>query len=988
MLDHSASFVRPRTLAIAGLALFLVACPKEVAVVDSGESTAGTTDVAASPSGVVIAPMSDGHKVTIDGGYVYTVPSDLDTELPWDEGVTTGTLDNGLRFYVEKNEVPQDRVELWLAVRIGSVHEDEDQQGLAHLLEHMAFNGTENFPGNTLITYLESVGTRFGAHLNAHTSFEETIYKLQVPSDDEELLGKGFLVLSDWAGGLSLLDEAIEGERGVVMEEWRRSRGAGRRAWDATSKLRYQGAPHATRQPIGTEESLKTFTPDAVRRLYADWYRPDLMAVVVVGDIDPEDAERRIRESFGGLTGPEEPRERPLIAIPDHDETLVGITTEKESTRSSVSLMHKFPDREKNSHRASRETLVRYLFQRAMGGRFRELGQDPESPIQAAGVGQSRMSPTTSAQSVWARPQSGQEREALQLVLSELERARRFGVLESELERARAMVLEGYRSSWVDRENQQSRKVLGELIRNFTNGENVPGMGYEYAMASLWVPSITLDEVNAYAASFLPEGSRVAVVNRTGGDLSPLTEADVVATIDAAATADLEPPVDIQVPDALVAEKPEPGTIVATERDEVLGTVQWTFSNGARVLLKTTDFKDDEVSFSGWSWGGHSLVSDDDYVAASTATSIRSRSGAGPFDKREIDAYFAGRKGTASTWIGETMQGVSGSASPRDLGFALELAFLEMVDPRFTEEGFKLVKRSQMESVTHRLKEPTTQFWDRFNQHRWGDHPRHQPPSEERVAKLDLTRSEALYREAFSNIGGGTFVFVGAIDEETLAPLAAQWIGSLPSGEQREYRNVRGALPQGAVADSVQAGIDPKGRHRLTIYGTFESTPDSRHRLRALGKAASILLREQLRENLGGTYSVGARTQDTMHPSEEYSITVDFQCDPARLPELRKAAWQILEQMKAAPVEDSVTQRIAEQERRGWDTSLKSNSYWLSAIGGVRRRGEESAELARYRTLWEGITPEYVHQAAQEFLDLDHYILVTMSPEEDAAVPE
>ena len=977
MFDRPSALFRRRNLALAGLALLLVACPKKATVTDSGGAPAPIR-------GVVITPASDGHKVTIDGGYVYTVPNGLDAELPWDAGVITGTLDNGMRFYVEPNKVPQDRVELWLAVRIGSVQEDEDQQGLAHLLEHMAFNGTEHFPGNTLITYLESVGTRFGAHLNAHTSFEETIYKLQVPSDDEELLSKGFLVLSDWAGGLSLLDEAIEGERGVVMEEWRRSRGAGRRAWDATAQLRYQGAPHADRQPIGTEESLKAFTPDAVRRLYADWYRPDLMAVVVVGDIDPIDAERRIRESFGDLTGPEQPRERPLIAIPGHEETLVGITAEKESTRSSVSLMHKFPDREENSHGAYRQALVRRLFQNVMRTRFRELGRDPSSPLQSAGVGQGRMSPTTSNQSVWARPQSGLEREALQIVLSEVERARRFGVLESELDRARAAVLESYRGSWVDRENQQSRRVLGELVRNFTNGENVPGIGYEYAMASLWVPGITQDEVNAYAAAFLPEGSRVAVVNRTGGELSPLTKADVLATIDAAAAAELEAPVDVEVPEALVAERPEPGTIVATERDEELGTVQWTFSNGAQVVLKTTDFKDDEVMFSGWSWGGHSLVSDQDYIPASSATSIRTRSGAGSFDAREIEAYFAGRKGSASTWIGETMQGVSGSASPRDLDYALELAFLEMVAPRFTDEGFKLVQRSRTESAAHRLKDPGTRFWDLYNQRFWGDHPRHQPPSDEQIAKLDLSSSEALYREAFSNIGGGTFVFVGAIDEETLAPLAAQWIGSLPSGDQREYRDVRGELPAGALADSIQAGIDPKGRHRLQIHGTFESTPDSRHRLRALGKTLSILLREQLRENLGGTYSVGARTWDSMHPTEQYGLVVDFQCDPDRLEELRKAAWQILEQVKAAPVEGSVTQRIAEQEKRSWDTELKSNRYWSSAISGVRRRGEESTELARYRTLWESITPEYVHQAAQEFLDLDHYILVTMTPEEGA----
>jgi zinc protease len=962
-----------RRLAPALCALLLVACPARKPPVDAGS--------AAPTQGVVVTPSAQGTRVTIDGGYVVTVPTDPDAPLPWDEGVSTGVLPNGLRWYVEQNAVPDDRVELWLAVRIGSVHEDDDQQGLAHLLEHMAFNGTEHFPGNTLITYLESVGTRFGAHLNAHTSFEETVYKLQVPTDEEELLSKGFVVLSDWAGGLSLLDEAIEGERGVVMEEWRRGRGAARRSWEATAGLRYRGAPHAVRQPIGTQESLETFTPDAVRRLYADWYRPDLMAVIVVGDIDPADAQRRIEEAFGGLTGPAEPRPRPPIAVPPHDETLVAITTDPEQRSSYASLTHKFADVEQVSHRAYREGLVARLYARVMQERFRELSRDPASPLRGAWVGQSRMTPTTSTQAVSASSQGGKELQALSIALEEVERGRRFGVLPSELDRARAATLDGYRSSWVDRDNNESRNVLQELVRNFTSGENVPGIGYEYAMASIWVPSITVEEVNAYAAAFLPDGSRVAVVTRPGGDWPALTEADVLATLDGAAKAELTAPVDVQVPEALVADPPEPGAIVATIRDEDLGTVEWTFSNGAHVILKTTDFKEDEVRFMGWTPGGTSRVADADWIPASTATSIATRSGAGPFDSRQIEAYLAGRKANATVWMAETSQGIQGAAAPKDLPAALELAFLKLVEPRFTEEGFGLEERAMREQVTHRLNDPDTRFWDAWDALLWGDHPRHQPPTAATVEQLDRARSEAIYREAFGTIGAGTFVVVGAVDEATLAPLAARWIGSLPGGDPGSFEDVRGPLPEGARADSLQAGMEPKGHHRLQVHGSFESTPDSRHRLRALGKSLSIRLRELLREEMGGTYSVGARTWDTREPTEQYGIVVDFQCDPDRLPELRKAAWQVLEQAVAAPMDASVTQRVAEQERRSWEPELKSNAYWLNGLSGARRRGEDPSELARYRTLWERITPEYVHEAAREFLDLNRYVLLTQTPE-------
>ncbi|MCO4774107.1 MAG: insulinase family protein, partial [Deltaproteobacteria bacterium] len=543
-------------LSLVLLAMLVVACPKT--------ETATSGSAAPPEKGVVIERAGDATKVTIDGGFVYSVPDDLDTPLPWDDEVATGTLDNGMRWYVEKNVVPKDRVELWLAVRVGSVQEDDDQQGLAHLLEHMAFNGTTNFPGNSLITYLESVGTRFGAHLNAHTSFEETIYKLQVPTDDEELLGKGFTVLSDWAGGMLLNDEDIEGERGVVLEEWRRSRGAMGRTWDVTLPLRYFGAPHANRRPIGTEDSLKSFTPDAVRRFYADWYRPDLMAVVVVGDIEPADAERRIQEAFGGLAAPAEPRQRDKVTIPTHEDTLVGIVADPEQRFSSVGLVHKMAGEEVMSHQAYRDGIVTRLYTRVMRERLAEIVRNPESPLQRGFVSHRRMTPTTESQSVGGSAQGGKEREALEVLMLEVERARRFGVLESELERAKAGMLDSYRGSWVDRENQESRRVLGELIRNFTNGENVPGIGYEYAAASAWLPGITKAEVDAVAKAFLPEGSRVATVIRPGGELPALTEEDVLSTVAGVATADLEAPVDVVVPEALVANPPEPGTVVST----------------------------------------------------------------------------------------------------------------------------------------------------------------------------------------------------------------------------------------------------------------------------------------------------------------------------------------------------------------------------------------------------------------------------------------
>lgn len=936
------------------------------------------------PAGPVVQTTDSGTRVTFEDGGKVELPSDLDAPLPWDPNVRTGTLDNGLRWYIEPNPRPADRVELWLAVRVGSAQEDDDQRGLAHLLEHMAFNGTTSFPGNLLVTYLESVGTRFGAHLNAHTSFEETVYKLQVPTDDEELLGKGFLVLRDWASEMLLDHEEIEKERGVVLEEWRRSRGASGRRWEAITPLRYRGAPHAERRPIGTKESLETFTPEAVERFYADWYRPDLMAVVVAGDIDPDDAQARIEKLFGRIEGPAgEPRARESLSIPGHEETLVSVFADPEEKRTTVSVTRKVPDVEENSHRAYREAMIQGLWQRGLAERLSDLARDPDAPYQAIGAGNGRLNPTTGSENGWAIAKDGRAVEALDSLLTEIERARQYGLVAGELDRAKRGYQEGLRKAYVERDTNESRRVLQELLRNFTNGENVPGIAYEWAMTQAWLPAITLEEVNAYGAEWMGDDSRLVVVSlpdKEGGET--VEEAAVRATLEAVAARDIEPPVIEEVPEALMAELPEPGTIEARGEEPEFGATVLSLSNGATVYVRQTDFKADEIGFRAWSWGGTSVVSDDDWVAATTATAIARQSGVGDLTRTQVDRYLAGRRASVRPWIGETAQGISGGTTPKDLETTLQLLHLAFTAPRFDEDAFAVVQNGQRERVANRDLDPSTPFYDRFNELLWQGHPRTAPPSLEQVDQMDLATSEAVYERAFSGAGDWTFAFVGNVDPAVLEPLLERYIASLPAGEPLDYVDVGKVYAQGAQADTIRKGIEPKARVRIRIPGEFENTPEARHQLRALGNSLSILLREDLREARGGTYSVRARTSQTFTPSGRFSVTVDFQCDPERVFELRKAATQILEQAKAAPMHPSVTERVAAQERRGWETELKTNGYWLGAIQGNLQRGEDPGKLAEYRTWHERITPEYVHAAANTFLDLDRYVLVTLLPEE------
>ncbi len=907
---------------------------------------------------------------------------ELDQPMPWDPGVRTGVLPNGLTWYVEPNAEPQERVQLWMAVRAGSVQEDEDQQGLAHYVEHMAFNGTAAFPKNELIEYLESVGTKFGAHLNAHTSFEETVYKLQVPTDDAEILDKGFLVLREWASRMSFDSEEMEKERGVVMEEWRRSRGAGGRARDALIPLTFHGSRHAERLPIGTEESLKTFELDAARRFYTDWYRPDLMAVYVVGDIDADAMQAKIAEVFGDLESPADAPPRVQYQIASHDQTLYGTHADAEQRYSVVSVMTKKVEKERQSPRGYREAYLGRAVWHVLNERLGDLAKKPDAPFLMASTGGGRMNPTTVSQRAYTVVKDGGTDAGLEALLTEVERMKRHGVTEPELKRAKAELVRSMEKAFKEKDKQPSRQVLAELLRNFTNGETVPGIDWEWDAVQRYVPAFTLAEVNAFATEILPSVGRVitATVPTKEGVELPTEEglAAIVARVDAL---DIAAPVVEEDVGPLLPELPEPGSITSKEHDAELDVHTWTLSNGARVHIKVTDFKQDEIRFVGTSFGGHGGVDDADFVAANTATDVANRSGLGAFDASQLQRWKAGRNASAGVFVNSTSQGLSGTASPDDLEVALQMAWARVMTPSLSEEGFQVTAQTRREWVLNRDADPSTPFNDAFVRLLYNDHPRTRPWTAERLAEMDLETSRRVYAEALSHWGDAEFVFVGNIDLASLEPLLARYVATLPAGAPVAYTDVNQRAAEGLHEETVIKGLEPKARVRMRFSGDFESTPDSRHQLRMLGKYMSMRLREVLREDLGGTYSVGARVNDRFHPHQDYGIVIDFQCDPERTQELTDAALGVVQEVLAAPPEAQYPEAIAEQERRSLEESLRSNGFWMGAIRGNAQRGEPRSALKHYWSLDDKITPQYLHDAAKAFIDTERMVKVTLLPE-------
>ncbi|MBT3220610.1 MAG: insulinase family protein [Proteobacteria bacterium] len=920
------------------------------------------------------------------GGSVKTAAKkasfELEAPLPVDPGVTHGVLDNGLKYFIEFNEEPENRAELRLVVHAGSVLEDEDQIGLAHFLEHMAFNGTINFPSNDLVHYLESLGSRFGPDLNAHTSFDETVYKLQVPTDDDELFANAFLVLEDWAQGMVLTSEEIEKERGVVLEEYRRTRGAMGRARDALMPLTFYEAKHADRLPIGTEESLTSFEHDAVRRFYAEWYRPDLMAVMVVGDFDVDEVEQRIHEHFGKLVNPDNPRPRPPLPIPDHEETLVGIIADPEVTTSVVSLIHKVDWTNGQLHRDYRMGIVEQLVHDMINGRLWELTQQNDPPFVRGGVGRTMLTPERSTREAGALVMEQGIVTGLEAVLIELERAKQHGFADGELERAKQQALRNIEKAFEERENTISRTHVDELTRHFLTNEAIPGLAYELEMYRHWLPTICIDEVNGFAHGWLGPHSRVlSVMLPEKEGLEAPKEDELRHVLATVPQLKLTPYEDMEVDEPLMTETPAPGNIVEEKHLDSLQVTELTLSNGIRVVLRPTDFKKDEIRFKGYSWGGHSLAADEDYIAAVSATSIAKKSGIGPFDANQLRRYFAGKSVHISPFLSSHRQGITGASSVRDLELAFQLLHLMFRAPRFDELAFDLDRTRRERNLLNRLNDPDAALNDAYHALTWDNHPRKISWTVDRLDEMNLERSKMIFEERFRDPGEFAFFFVGAFDKETIEPLIKTYLASLPSIDGEEtWRDIGARRLPGILRQEVHQGIEQKARVKIVFHGEMAYVRDQRYRLAALGSVLKVRLREKIREELGGAYSVGVSTSSFFVPQAGYTVSIDFQCDPNRLDALVQDLFNEIGSMQNELGESRFVESLKEQQRRAFETSVESNKWWLSNLVTQDERGEDPENILLYLDLVEALTDEGIQEAAKLYLNVQQYVQVVLRP--------
>ena len=907
----------------------------------------------------------------------------LEEKMPIGPNVKVGVLDNGLKYYIRKNSRPENRALLRLVVNVGSITEDDDQLGLAHFVEHMAFNGSENFEKQELVDFMESIGMRFGPGLNASTSFDETIYMLQIPTESSEVIETAFQILEDWAHGQIFDHEEIDKERGVVIEEWRMGRGAGSRIRDKQFPIIFKDSQYAQRLPIGTLESLQNFEYESLKRFYRDWYRPDLMGVIVVGDFDEAVIEEQINRHFGGIPNPDNSRPRELYPVPDHDETLFAIATDKEMPSTSVAVYYKLPLRDQSTIGSYRQSIVEGIYNGILNSRLSELVQQADPPFLFGVSNRGLFIRSKEVYLLQAVVREDGINLGLETLLTEAERVDRFGFTQSELDRQKEAILRGIERVYTERDKSNSSNYASEYVRAFLYDESIPGIEYEFELYKRFVPGITLDEINGLGREWISDRNRVIVVTAPEKEgLHIPTEDELLAVFETAASKEIAPYEDTVSDEPLLTSLTSPGQIVSENTIEEIGVTEWELSNGLKVVLKPTDFKEDQIVFTGFSPGGHSLSELEDFIAASSASTVISAGGLGNFNSIDLRKKLTGKVASASASISSLEESISGGASPKDVETMFQLIYLRFTAPRKDETTFQALKAQMSAFFENRDATPGAAFADTLNAIMTQNHPRARQLGMKTLDELDLDKSFEFYKDRFADAGDFTFVFVGNIDLGEFRTLSETYLASLPStGRVETWRDVGIDPPKGVIKRTVRKGIEPKSQTSIIFAGDMEHSREKSYILGSIADLLDIRLREKLREDLGGTYGVRVTSSLSRRPDEEYKISISFGSDPDRVDELVKVIFDDIAEFKNSGATAENLQKITEAQRRGRETNLKTNGYWSRQLAAWYRSGEDPRNILNYEEMIDRLDSAAVQELVRIVFDLNNYVQISLFPE-------
>ncbi|QYF93883.1 insulinase family protein [Massilia sp. PAMC28688] len=906
--------------------------------------------------------------------------------LPVSPQVTVGKLPNGLTYYLRKNTRPQNKLELRLVVKAGSILEDDDQQGFAHFLEHMAFNGTSNFKKQELVSYLESIGVRFGADLNAYTSFDETVYILPIPTTRRSNVEQGFRVLRDWAGGITLNAADIDQERPVLLEELRLGKGARDRMDTELLPKMFNGSRYAQRLPIGQEAIIRKGSHEALRRFYRDWYRPDLMAVIVVGDIDTADAERLVKRHFSDLKNPAQPRKRFEAPIAPSEGTQALVITDKEAGGNQILIRYPVrPVKESDTVGGYREDLVQSLFTTMLNQRMLALSQRADAPFLDASSAVSRLTARYEAYTASASLGKGGARPAIDALVHEHARASKFGFTAAELERTKKNLLRRFERGYAERDKTDSAALVGEFVRNFLNQESIPGIENEYRYARELVPGITLEEMNRYARDTIPTDSpKLVVYMGTDNERSMVpTSAQLLAAFASAEKAEVKPRSERALAASLMPVPPKAGSIVAESFDKRLGVTTLSLSNGVKVMLKPTDFRNDQVIIGATRFGGQSLAADQDIINARYAASVAGVMGVGDFTPLDLSDMLAGKTATVSASLSNYTESVRGASGSADIEAMLQLLYLKMTTVRRDPLLFQTFVARQVEASRNTMAQPEAVFEDAQVSILYANHPRvPRVPRPEEFEKIDMERALAFYQERFGSARGMTFLMVGSFAVDSVKPLIATYLASLPTDPiTRGYRDL-GANPiKGVVKHEVRAGSEDKSVVSINFTGDAVYSEQEQMRMNAMLDVMNMRIVDVLREKLALIYGGGMNGAIGRIPTPHYRIGVNLPTSPASVDKVIAATFAEIERMKTQGPSAANLDKVKQNWLANHRNALRENGYWMSRLQSAVLLGTDPASMLSYEARVKALTVDDLKLAARRYFDMRNYVQVVLYPE-------
>ncbi len=909
-----------------------------------------------------------------------------DQPVPVDPNVKIGKLSNGLTYYIEKNLKPEKKMELRLVVNAGSILEDPDQQGLAHFMEHMNFNGSKHFPKNELVDYLQKVGVKFGADLNAYTSFDETVYILPISSDDSEIVEKGFTVLEDWAGN-NLLDKTeIDKERGVVLEESRLSKGAQERMRRQYIPELFNGSKYAERLPIGKDSILKTFKPATLERFYRQWYRPDLMAVIVVGDIDPAKAEMEIKKHFSGFKNPANEKPRPAITpIAARTKADAMVVTDDEATNKVLEIFNYIiPAKKIKTWTDYRESVKKEIINSLINQRLSELTQKENPPFVGAYTGINQFIRGYDAFISAALLGNNTTKEAIDALLAETERARKYGFLATELERAKASLLNEAEQAFHEKDKTQSSRLVSNYIDNYLEGTPVPGAENRYKFLKQVLPGITLNEINELAKKMPAPTNAFALVMAPTSTKDKLpSNNDLEKEIVAAAKQDVKPYEEKAIATSLMDGTVEAGKTVSETKDEKLGTTDLTLSNGVTITFKPTNFKNDEILMDAWRWGGWQKFPLDDKDNAKYAAQMINIMGVKDMTPTDLEKFLSGKTVEVTPYLNDYEEGIEGSSSVKDFETFLQLVNLYFTQPRKDEALFNSFITKQKSTLQFIKANPRLFFQDTLAKIVYNNSPWVSVlPSVEELENLKLDRAMADYKEVFGNADGMHFTFVGNIDPATAKPLFEKYLGSLPGKPEEHIFKDNGVRPvQGSVLANIKKGKEPQSFINIVWSGETKYNEDENLAFKALIDALNIKITEKLREEMSGIYGGGLNGSIQKRPYVHYTISANIPCGPENVDKLTDALFELIKNARENGIDQKDLDKVKETWKKKYEANLQNNETWLDNLSNAFINQTDPEDFLSYEQKVDALTAQDIQKAAQKFLSTTKYIKAVLYPE-------